>query len=331
MKAPRYRLGNQVVLVHGKHASALYDLFGGRIQRVSSGLGELLSFDVARAWHDAPGADGGLAQLFAKLAARGFLEESKENGAKDYSFEHAAPRFPPIRTISFEVGRHTGQGDLGQAEKLILEAVDGFSLGSFAFLVRAGFGLPDELERLARDLLGRAKYVLCEFWGEDQGVIEKLRSGAASAGNEGRVFASAICTHAKSSTGLSDDGHRFVWGLDSALSASALICRPDFYHLLMSRSESFGCLHFDEKWRIFPDVSESNHQIGFATAYSGVGNLLADAGLNGYWNFGKDRREKCRDCELRYACPNPLSTRSRHRDLASSPANCSYSPERGTW
>lgn len=331
MTAQRYRLGNQVVLVQGKHAAALYDLFAGRIQRISTGLGDLMSSGVLRERRDGASAGGLPEQLSAKLVERGFLETCKDNGAEDYRFEHAVPRFPPLRTLSFEVGRDTRLADLARAQRLIFEAIETFSLGSFAFLLRQGFALTDELKLLALEVLAREGYVLCEFWGEAEGVLEELQACLRSAGHGNRAFVSTVSGGANHETGLSEDGRRFVWGSKSALSASALTCRPDVYHLLMTRGESFGCLHFDQEWRVYPDVSERNHQVGMTWDRTGLRSLLACAGLDRYWRFGKDKREKCRDCELRYACPNPLSSRSNPLDLASAPSNCGYSLERGAW
>jgi hypothetical protein len=332
MTSSRYRLGNQVVLVEGRHASALYDLYHGRIQRISSGLGELLAYEPERSRRQVPSAgDDTAGRLVAKLAARGFLEECHGNSAEDYAFDHVAPRFPPLRTLSFEVGPRTTRQDLERAGRLVLEAIDALCLASFAFLVQPRFELMDELERVALDALARTRYVLCEFWGADGAVVERLASGAVAAGNAGRIMVSKVRGPSGEFAGLPGDGSRLLWEWGSALSASAMICRPDYYHLLMNYSESRGCLHFDEAWRIFPDVSERDYHLGSIDGEQGITEAFDALVADEYWRFGKDRREKCRDCELRYACPNPLSMRSQKRGLGSAPGNCRYDLELGAW
>ncbi|WP_374013714.1 hypothetical protein [Pseudoxanthomonas koreensis] len=330
MESTGYRLGNQVVLVHGAHASALYDLFDGRIQRVSSGLGKVLEGVDGHA--DVPGKYDAsvLESLLRRLAERGFLERCQGNGGQRYSFDSKVPRFPPLRTLSFEIGSGTTAEDFGRILNFIADASRRFSLGSFAFLVGGSCDPAGGLEAVVASGLRHARFSICELWcaSEAVGRFKALRSRLP---HPGRVFVSEACDPVHGTIGVDEGGVRSVWDWDAGLLPSAMVCRADYYHLLGMYAECYGCLHFDRDWNVFPDVSEMDFFIGRPGAGVGLDDLLRDERLLGYWKVGKDRRDKCRDCELRYACPNPLSRRSRPDRLGSAPANCSYDLERGRW
>lgn len=49
------------------------------------------------------------------------------------------------------------------------------------------------------------------------------------------------------------------------------------------------------------------------------------------WHHTRDKIDKCKDCEFRYACLNPYSFRAKTSDLSSEPLNCNYDPYSGRW
>src|SRR5690606_9996223 len=97
------------------------------------------------------------------------------------------------------------------------------------------------------------------------------------------------------------------------------------------RSESFGCIHIDANREVFPDVSERHYLIQRLSDAQDLSLLLENPKLMIYWSAGKDKRQKCRDCEFRHACPNPIPARSITDDIYSAPSNCTYNLELGTW
>lgn len=51
-----------------------------------------------------------------------------------------------------------------------------------------------------------------------------------------------------------------------------------------------------------------------------------------YWYLTKDKVNKCKDCELRYACFDCREISQRHgKDLLAANPNCNYDPYKGSW
>lgn len=330
MFTSKYRLGNQVALVNGRYASALYDLASGRIQRISVGMGELLADDCRRLNKNLCNKNALMTQLSAALAERKFLEECIGNVPENYSFDHVYPRFPPLRTISFHVGYKTNSEDLSKAEQVICDAISKFSLGSFAFLICDEFQLAAEVRGLAERVLSKFQFVLCEFWCVDSEEAGSIGRSKIKQRYRNRVLIADIKNSKCDSAGITEDSDRLIWPCNSKINVSMFICRPDYYHLLKKHGESYGCIHFDSEWNVFPDVSEFEYCVGAFDDFSSIEEVVIDKRLIEYWGFSKDKRWKCQDCEFRYACPNPLSRRVGV-GLESQPSGCDYDLERGVW
>lgn len=301
----------------------MYDFYSGKIQRISRALGDILSSPDGIPENAAP------SELIDKLVSRGFLTSHRGNSPESYLFEHTAPRLPPLRTISFSVGQGCDVEYLRRAKKLIIEAIENFSLGSFAFLIHKDFTSVRNLTETANGILSECKFTLCEFWCHDPASEALIKSSKKLMKHAGRILFSEVINTSDALPGVSKDGRRLLRDWNSGQSLTALNCRPDFYHLIKVCSESYGCLHFNEQWIVFPDVTEEFYDAGVATATDGIESIMNRKRINKYWNHGKDKREKCRDCELRYACPNPLSKRMERSNLSSAPSNCSYDLRRG--
>lgn len=325
---PSYRLGNQVVIVRGKYSSALYDLYRGKIQRISNDLAEIMPEDGPITPVLAEVTRDSFEKVAKKLVERGFFEVDNQGQSERFFFGHSLPRFPPLRTISFELTGSTTAEHFAKYKSVILSATEDFSLGAFAFLIQPDFTLVDKLEILILELIDQTRFVLCELWcAEKLNWIIRLQE---SLEYTNRFVASSTCDQGDALPGLSET-ERNILGLDSRVSASTLLCRVDYYHLLLNYSESYGCLHFDVDFNTYPDVSERYFHVAINANDINLTELFVDKKINRYWKINKDARRKCKDCELRYACPNPLSQRSKKDDLGSSPGNCDYNLELGTW
>jgi radical SAM protein with 4Fe4S-binding SPASM domain len=326
-----FRLGNQVVLVRGKHASALYDLHRGRVQKIANGLADLMT--------DAAGNDGTLPpeeraiveQSLARLASRKFVESDRGNGAapvEAFTADWTHPQLPLVRTVSMEVDAATTPETLASMRRLVLDASARAGLCSFAFV--GGSGSMARVLGLAEDLLAGVEFSLCEFWSDAPEVLAAVDSSGLRSRYPGRVIV-ADASPGDSSSGITESGTRATQRGGDGIGPGHFICRADYYHLLRNFSESHGCLHVDNQGDVYPDVSEQDYCIGALSRLGDLESLLGNARLLTYWNFGKDQRGKCSDCEFRYVCPNPLSMRADAGDLASAPGNCSYDLEAGAW
>ncbi|MBV2208376.1 MAG: hypothetical protein KUL77_02290 [Thermomonas sp.] len=314
----------------GKYAAALYDFAGGRIQRISAGMGNLLADDCLGLNRSLSKKNILVMQLSRALTERKFLEECIGNAYENYSFDHVHPRFPPLRTISFHIGPKTTFDDLNKAEHIIHDAISKLSLGSFAFLICDESNMVAEIEGIAERILNEFQFSLCEFWCDGNKATRSTRCSKVKKKYRDRVLIADIKNSKYASAGITEDSDRLVWPCSSKIDPSMFICRPDYYHLLKNYSESYGCIHFDSEWNIFPDVSDLGYCIGGFDEFLTIEEVVVDKRLIEYWRFSKDKRGKCQDCEFRYACPNPLSRRMG-TGLASQPSNCDYDIERGTW
>ncbi len=318
-----FRLSNQVVMVHGKYSSALYDLFGGKIQRISRGLAEALE----NRGGEMEGGEGESAELYilvARLMERGFLCGDAK-GAESLRFENKYPRLPSIRTISFEVGGGTGVKEFARIVRIIEEAYEWYGLCSFAFCIDFDKEGLERLDRLVFSLLRRLKFSVCEFWfGDDESFLH-MKNGVAMASYRERIALVDVRGFNQEA-----DDRKALKGWGAEVDKSDFVCSSDFFFLVKNWGESYGCIHFDKSFNAYPDVSELDYFMA-PSGDGGLKEILNKGRLQKYWGVNKDARDKCRDCEYRYACPNPLSKRSVPEILTSAPSNCSYDLEPGLW
>jgi hypothetical protein len=314
-----FRLGNQVALVQGRYADALYDLRARRIRRLSKKASSLVQSQVAGA--PTPSApDASEHQFLVNLASAGFLETRRAAGSLPYSNDWQWPTsLPPLRTLSFEVDARTDEGRSARISNWISEAITAFGLLSVVLVVSPG-GVA-AAERISGAARARSEHLVVEF----------LPLAGSEARSDNRQHRLEVVPEGEA-VGLGSDDVRRVRALSQPMGPEAFSVSFAFFHLLDKFSESQGCLHFDAALRCFPDIAEADYGLspdGGETR--GLSELLQDPRLREYWASGKNERDKCRDCELRRACPNPIAARSRPEDLRSAPSNCGYDLPSGTW
>ena len=142
--------------------------------------------------------------------------------------------------------------------------------------------------------------------------------------DSGPQVAAPAYEHLEGSRSVLDDVH--------PITPKAFIGNADYFHLLEHKSESHGCLHIDSSLKVFPDICERNYEVAdLRLRLQSLAEVVGSERTQNYWSVGKDQREKCRDCEFRYACPNTVASRSDVADLSSAPMNCAYELETGRW
>lgn len=84
---------------------------------------------------------------------------------------------------------------------------------------------------------------------------------------------------------------------------------------------------------VLPCIFARNQSFGNICEQS-LSDVLASKGLLNCWRTNKDKIEKCRECEYRYACPDcriaAQAADPAHRFTAATP-DCSYNPHTGEW
>lgn len=315
----RYRLSQQVVLVRGRFSAALYDLHRSRLQTIPAAVAD--SIEAGN------GTQPGHQAVLTTLSDRGFLRED-EGPHRDGSFspDASSPYFPVLRTVSFDL---RGPEPLARAPQVLRIVREGLEYGLASVVLLVSDQSRSSLDIIVAALRNLHQTLLIEtlVYGAEQDTVAQPRMDSyfsdVSRGD------AAIGLHRNPR----DAG--FVRGVRaerSGIEPGLFITNYAYFHLLRHFGESHGCLHFDQGLGVYPDMTESNYRIaGFGDEVSSLAALLEDPALRRYWSFGKDQREKCRECVFRYACPNPLSNRSVAGDLASAPANCGLDLETGKW
>src|SRR5690606_25183860 len=168
----KFRIANQVVLVHGKYASALYDLYRHKIQRISRGLGNIIE---SGSWESLSISDRATFDAMSRrLYERGFLAVDRGNMSKPLVCNWSVTRYPVLRTVSFSVD----DSNALHAEfrkSVVLKASREFGLCSFAYLTTL-----KNVELIAAEAdstLRETQDQICEFWIQGAGetrAIEKL-------------------------------------------------------------------------------------------------------------------------------------------------------------
>lgn len=84
---------------------------------------------------------------------------------------------------------------------------------------------------------------------------------------------------------------------------------------------------------VLPCIFARNHSFGNIQEHS-LTDILHSKTLLDCWQTNKDKIEKCRDCEYRYACPDcriaAQAADPSHRFTAATP-DCGYNPQTGEW
>jgi radical SAM protein with 4Fe4S-binding SPASM domain len=316
-----YRLGNQVEIVRGKHAAALYDYFGGRVQRIplaaaplleQPAIGELAPDDIGSAF-------------FQGLVERNYVQPVGDHPGEPFRTEWTLPLLPPLRTLSVDLDRHVDALAIDRVVGLVAEAVAGFGLLNVVLVVD---GEPESLPGLAARLLALDPHLMLELLCSDAA----WRTVEVPASDPPRLIRIDSAVQGAVPDYQHREGRRTAVRHAMPMSPEMLIGNFAYFHLLKEHGESHGCLHVDAVLRVFPDICERDYALAdLRVEPRTVAELVNDERTQRYWSAAKDRREKCRDCEFRYACPNPVAHRSDADDLASAPFNCGYDLETGRW
>lgn len=311
----RLRLANQVVLVDGTHAAALYDLSAIRIRRISAGARELL--------HSVLDGDGSasapqLRQAEARrfldgLLGAGYLEVSRLSGDAGYfHVPRPYPGWPPMRTLSFVIDHRFDEAASERMTRWLAEASSRFGLVSVLLVDRSEGG--HAAARVELDVARRFPGLLRE-------LITVGRPPATDGTRAVELSPADVVPSMR--------GPRRVAVAGSRMGPQFLLPAAPVYNLHHLGSESNGCLHVEGDGSVYPDIAETRFRLDAAD--DTVAGVMRAAATRKYWSTGKDLRDKCQGCELRYACLNPLAARSLPDQLRSAPANCGYSLPTGTW
>ena len=115
------------------------------------------------------------------------------------------------------------------------------------------------------------------------------------------------------------------------ISERVLTCDHGSFRRLRHASVHCNSLHIDAQGNVFPWALEKHHLIGRVSDVASFERLMGSSELRTAWTFTKDSVEQCRDCELRYACPQSYTFRSDPERIGSAPVNCGYDPQTGQW
>lgn len=310
------RLGNQTVIVRGKYAALLMDFSRGAMQRISLGAADLIDELVEQDTESDRTLLPAEVDVVSKLEERSFLHHVRARRSRKFSVDWNHPVYPVVRTLSVEFSGmpivhmdrllecllqwHRTRGILNVA--IFCIEAEASAVGSIVATIL------ERSERLIVDLVvpeSRKAEFIDIFKASD----ERVQVTVAPMDNiPGSKFFS----------------HPFV-------SKASFFCRQDFYHLTKAASESYGCLHIDRNGDIWPDPMESHFKVGeMGSVIANTLDVVLEQSIP-YWKANKIGRSKCGDCEYRFVCPNPASTRVDPLDLDSEPGNCRYSPEVGAW
>jgi hypothetical protein len=316
-----YRLGNQIEVVRGKHAAALYDHYRGRVQRIPLDAASLLEGPALAELTPEDVSSG----FFQGLMQRGYVQPVREYPGEPFRAEWSLPLLPPLRTLSMELGESLPESALDRMLGLAAEAVAEFGLLNFVIVAA---GNPTSLPEFVARLLALDPQLMVELLCAETA----WQSLAVPPSDASRVIRIEAAPQAAAPEYQARQGTRSSSYVGTRLTAEMLVGNYAYFHLLRQHGESHGCLHVDARLCVFPDICERDYLLAdLRREPKTVADIIGDQRTQRYWSAAKDGREKCRDCEFRYACPNPVAHRSDASDLASAPHNCGYVLETGRW
>lgn len=285
-------LANGVVVVYGRRRSALYDLHGGRIQRLPTDFARVLDQDPV-----AP-ASSRDAEIFQYLISAGFYKKDTPPFHQPFSVDQRYPLVPRFHTVS---------ADMGAFKKAIFVSwlEEGLLHGMVRHLV-----IYDR-----RSITAGGCEVLAAF-------CAKWRvSGKYACFGDGHVRLMLI-----NDLGEIINSERLPY----RRSKLKLVTGVAQYSMLTKTSELAGQLHVDHELSIWPDAYERHHRYGAVDEGNLASLTSTNEFLQAFTNI-KGKRQICSECELRHCCFYPFSLRRSSSDIASAPLDCGYDPLSPSW
>lgn len=309
--------------MRGSAAAALYDLRSARIQRLNAAVLDVVdaacsSSDKESEYHP---------DVVCSLIERGFLKKCASE-ISTYIADRITTPLPVLRSISFDLFG-SERPSVEQVASLIHHAEFRYGLINCVLVFER---FDNDAPRFVEECLAATSLVFIEIWSM-HADSESLRRFVKSCAARQRIVLRSLRTGSPV-TNYRQRGpsQRTIACIDAPVSSHSLIVNNLFFWNARLKSESFGCLHFSRNGKIYPDISEKWYSVSnWPLATNDLDVLLMDGSLARYWSLSKDGRGKCADCELRYACPNPIGARSIPEDLSSPPANCNYQLDTGRW
>ncbi|MCO7224501.1 hypothetical protein [Pleionea sp. CnH1-48] len=115
------------------------------------------------------------------------------------------------------------------------------------------------------------------------------------------------------------------------VSVNRFTCDFFSYQKCVDGSKGMESLYIDLNKNVYPHPLESSYKLGQAHTIEQLETTLKSSKANIYQKVSKNKVAKCRDCEYRFVCQNPVWSRSDREDLYSEPTNCNYNPIKGRW
>lgn len=300
------RLSNQTIIVHGAQRSALYRLDhskGAQIQRIPSDIAQLLE-------HDLPPQSATQKRWLEYCVHARFAERDTPMFWEKFTPDWSYCLNRELSTMSFDIGvagpsaailPWLQQSKYRQLHFVFFlsEPPDQACMREICHLVRDAQAASFELQ-----IMDAKEYIP---------IIESIIFNARG---------QAIAKRLQYNTSTKDV--TLLDHLDPSL---------QLYLLQTHFSESRGQIHIDAGLTIWPHQNERHYALG---ALGDIASLPLDALFaTPQWKHissaTKDSRQKCRDCELRYACLSDYTDRSSASDLHSAPRNCAYDPTASDW
>lgn len=92
-----------------------------------------------------------------------------------------------------------------------------------------------------------------------------------------------------------------------------------------------GNIFIDGTFNVYPHIFDTEYHLGQARNLDELEEAVKSEAFTRYATIGKDSIRKCKDCEYRRICMNPLWTREDPNDISSAPSNCFYDPYKSEW
>lgn len=303
-------LRSKMCVVRGEYSGALYDLQNGRIRRISLDLCDLLqtasldhlyeSYEWARAAID-------------RLTQLGYVCDVLAPAAQSYSPGCLHPILPSIRLVRVDLTLARSGYQLDRIFGLISHAADRYNLLTCILRFSPSW-LPSKLSAPLTQIVQKHKALILglEATDETQALTSELEKGFASCGRVRKVR---------------------VIDQMSVSPEHSLRCDDIHFSLLRNASESDGQLRIDSDGKMFPGIVERTYVIGTLVEITSAefDAAIRSEAARKYWGTTKDQVQKCKDCELRYACLHPRALRTDATRIESTPFGCSYDPSVGVW
>lgn len=284
------RLANQTVVVRGARHAALYDLPPRglpRLQRIPLDVASLIESG------ESP-RDEAQARWLAFLTAAGFVEETTPPRWEPYRPDWSHAYVPALHTITIEVcDESIGLVEAWLRHSPLARTLHyGFYVGSTSSPCIAG--------KIA-SIVAATDASSFELFEEGSDASTLFHPDGTAIGRR---------TQAPPCDGSVIDKLR--------------LSVVNFRRYLRG-SETAGQIHIDRYLVVWPHPDEKHYSIGDACLQS-LDAIVAGDRYRTICENGKDRRDVCRECELRYACAENYTRRVDPHDIRSAPSACAYDP-----